>query len=894
MSIALNAQPLDGGLGIPFFRNFSSKEYEGHNRNFGIENDDQGRVFVANFEGLLIYDGYCWKMHHTPGISRVTSVFRDSQGTIWFGGNNVVGYLTFDDNGVSTNYLTDDIDENIKLGEVSTFFEQGGKLFFTTNLDQTFQIQENKIEQSAVAFDGNRHYAKYGDIEVNETIMLPELNMTVYATKNRGLVVTNLDGRELYSLTTDNGLCSNTIIDITYDGKGTLWGTTDNGIFSACLSTVYTRFSEQEGLVGQVNTILYCYGYLLVGTLQGLYIQEGQRFEHVEGMDMACWQIVKSSRETVLIASADGFYEYDNSLRQISSYHSLCVFEENDGNYLVGEIDGLYRFNSRDGSRTLAAKIANVTKLVSDGNGGVWALTLYGESYHKTAQSTIFEQEKNENLDLMLRYIDNRGRTWSAANNGKGLVCNPLDNAEVMQRWLRPFDDYTIQALEYNEGIVWAGGNFGLIRLNFRKCKEETPFSHNVYIRYFEQKDRAMICAVSSDKHDPFGQMQYSYRLYKDDEWSRWRESSSVELDNMSYGKYELTFRCIDAFGQITESEAKAFEIPYPVYMRWYFVLLYFLAIIMLTYGMLRYRMHRLELDRQRLERIVEVRTQEVVEKKDQLEATLGELRNAQAELIRKEREATVGKLTKGLIDRILNPMNYINNFSHLTIGLTRDLKEDLEDEEEKMTPDIFEDCMDVVDMMKTNLEKIEQHGISTTRILKAMEEMLNDRSGKTEQLNVANLLKQTVEMTQLYYSKEFVDTGLKINYNHSEEPVFAMVVPELLSKVFMSIVANSVYAMKKKAEKVTGAQTYVPEITIAIEADKQAGGSITTFRDNGAGIEEGIIEKIFDPFFTTKPTGEAPGVGLYLCQQIIQDYGGSISVCSEKDIFTEITIHLP
>ena len=64
--------------------------------------------------------------------------------------------------------------------------------------------------------------------------------------------------------------------------------------------------------------------------------------------------------------------------------------------------------------------------------------------------------------------------------------------------------------------------------------------------------------------------------------------------------------------------------------------------------------------------------------------------------------------------------------------------------------------------------------------------------------------------------------------------------------------------------------------------------------RDNGTGIEEKIIHKIFDPFFTTKTTGEASGVGLYLSREIIQNYGGDITVISEKNEYTEFSIILP
>ena len=58
-------------------------------------------------------------------------------------------------------------------------------------------------------------------------------------------------------------------------------------------------------------------------------------------------------------------------------------------------------------------------------------------------------------------------------------------------------------------------------------------------------------------------------------------------------------------------------------------------------------------------------------------------------------------------------------------------MRQNIEDEKDRLTPDIYEDSVDVMDMMNTNLEKIEQHGTSTTRTLKAMEEMLRaHRSG--------------------------------------------------------------------------------------------------------------------------------------------------------------------
>ena len=65
--------------------------------------------------------------------------------------------------------------------------------------------------------------------------------------------------------------------------------------------------------------------------------------------------------------------------------------------------------------------------------------------------------------------------------------------------------------------------------------------------------------------------------------------------------------------------------------------------------------------------------------------------------------------------------------------------------------------------------------------------------------------------------------------------------------------------------------------------------------RDNGIGIRPEHRDKLFQPFFTTKPTGEGTGLGLSISYDIVtQQHGGTITVESEPDIFTEFTVRLP
>ena len=85
--------------GLPFFVNYLPTTYQAHNRNFDVVSDEKGRVYVANFEGLLYYDQADWHIIHAPGIFRITQLYKDRNGRIWVGGYNLFGYLTADQRG---------------------------------------------------------------------------------------------------------------------------------------------------------------------------------------------------------------------------------------------------------------------------------------------------------------------------------------------------------------------------------------------------------------------------------------------------------------------------------------------------------------------------------------------------------------------------------------------------------------------------------------------------------------------------------------------------------------------------------------------------------------------------------------------------------------------------
>lgn len=204
---------------------------------------------------------------------------------------------------------------------------------------------------------------------------------------------------------------------------------------------------------------------------------------------------------------------------------------------------------------------------------------------------------------------------------------------------------------------------------------------------------------------------------------------------------------------------------------------------------------------------------------------------------------------------------------------------------------DDYLDSEDVLGMLTENLQNVDQYGQNTTRTLKAMEEMLKDRTGGYMDMDLLPILQQNEQMINTYYAKEKEQYGIQIVFTLPTESMPIYGNPDMLSKVIMSLLGNAVYAVIKKAQR-QGWSENPPciSLTASVAPDRYT----LKIRDNGVGIEETIIDKIFDPFFTTKTTDEASGIGLYLTHEIIQNHKGDITVASVKDEFTEFTIGLP
>ena len=273
------------------------------------------------------------------------------------------------------------------------------------------------------------------------------------------------------------------------------------------------------------------------------------------------------------------------------------------------------------------------------------------------------------------------------------------------------------------------------------------------------------------------------------------------------------------------------------------------------------------------------------------LEKTLSELKSTQNQLIQKEKLASLGELTAGIAHEIQNPLNFVNNFSELSVDLAKDLKTEI------AKPEIDKDYVDeIIGDLTANQQKINLHGKRASSIVKGMLEHSRASTGEREMTDINKLADEYLRLS--YHGLRAKDKNFNAEYKTDFDDTIPKlnVVPQDIGRVFLNLINNAFYAVNERAhsqlsEKLNP-KDYAPLVSVST---KKIGDIIEIIvKDNGPGIPEKIKEKIFQPFFTTKPTGEGTGLGLSLAHDIItKGRSGELKVESEEGKGSEFIIKL-
>jgi two-component system, NtrC family, sensor kinase len=279
----------------------------------------------------------------------------------------------------------------------------------------------------------------------------------------------------------------------------------------------------------------------------------------------------------------------------------------------------------------------------------------------------------------------------------------------------------------------------------------------------------------------------------------------------------------------------------------------------------------------------------EVQTRTKELAASLDELRTAQDRLVQTEKLASLGQLTAGIAHEIKNPLNFVNNFSALSVELIDELRQTLGGIplDSKLRTEISE----IADMLQSNLDKVVQHGKRADSIVKNM--LLHSRQGSGEHRSIDINAIANEGLNLAYHGARAENPSFNVTVHRNFDPAVGAVdgYPQEITRVLLNLISNGFYAAtKRKAEAGDG---FEPTLTATT---KNLGDKVEIrIRDNGAGIPTEIKEKIFNPFFTTKPPGEGTGLGLSMSHDIIvKQHGGIIDVDTAPGAFTEFRIVLP
>lgn len=284
------------------------------------------------------------------------------------------------------------------------------------------------------------------------------------------------------------------------------------------------------------------------------------------------------------------------------------------------------------------------------------------------------------------------------------------------------------------------------------------------------------------------------------------------------------------------------------------------------------------------LDNLVAERTSELLKQKDELQETVKLLQTTQQQLIQSEKLASLGELTAGIAHEIQNPLNFVNNFSEVSMELIEEMGEELARGD-------TEEALVIANDIKQNLEKIRHHGKRADGIVKGMLQHSRASSNVLEPTDINTLADEYFRLA--YHGLRAKDKSFNaelVTHFNAAIPKVNMV-PQDVGRVLLNLYNNAFYAVQQKQK--AGVSGYKPTVTVSTAMLKDV--VEIRVRDNGTGIPDEIKDKILQPFFTTKPTGEGTGLGLSLSYDIIvKAHGGTIAIDSREGEYTEFIICIP
>jgi signal transduction histidine kinase len=265
------------------------------------------------------------------------------------------------------------------------------------------------------------------------------------------------------------------------------------------------------------------------------------------------------------------------------------------------------------------------------------------------------------------------------------------------------------------------------------------------------------------------------------------------------------------------------------------------------------------------------------------LTEALGRLREAQAQLVHREKMASVGQLVAGIAHEINNPVNFIQGNLHYLAEYVRVLV-DLLGRYEAAAPELGErfaqlrdesELAHVLQDLDSVLAGCREGVERTTSLVRDLRTF--SRLDRAERVlgNVHEILDSTLNLLRGRLAR------IRVHRDYGELPELESLAGQL-GQVFMNLLSNAADALGDSG-------------TLTVRTRALEGGRVAIeIEDDGKGIEPEHLERIFDPFFTTKDVGKGTGLGLSVSWGIVERHGGTIRVRSEPGRGSCFRVELP
>lgn len=906
---------IGGGISL-----FDGKEFKNYTQEDGLVDnivravfkDPKGQMWFGTERGISRFEGGKFTSYtRDQGMpaNSILAIAADQSGKIWFGTDGG-GISRFDGSSFTSFTVNQGLGANIVL---STLEDRNGNLWFGT------------YSGGVSVFDGKGFttYSLAQGLGADIVFAMAEDQAGNIWLGTIGGGLSKFDGKSFTTYTISQGLPSNEILSVVEDSNGNLWLGTENGV-SKFDGKGFTNFGPEQGLAGYVILKILADedgGIWTAAEDGGLSYFDGEKFINFstdQGLvDNSVKSLSKDQKGNFWIGTANGLSMLTDSLRS------------NVSKNILPDQNPFENFTTEDG---LPDNF--ILQIVTMDNGKIAVGTNRGITIFSTPYS-IISDFSIKNLEIFNTetgypvkdlpdgqngmYQDTKGILWAGTGSNKTALVR-FDYKALLRNKEKP--EVFIKQLRLNEEEISWESLFGHDNSDLQKSSEQSLFGQELSENE-RNPIRERFKGVEFESTTPFYPIpqglvlpykhnhinidfgsnelakpylvEYQYMLEGyDEEWSPILKKTSATFGNIHEGEYTFLVRARftgsveGTAGEWTEPLAYSIKVLPPVYRTWWAYVIYTLIFLSFTYPIYLYQRNKAIKKEQEKARERELEQAREIEKAyTKLESAHENLKSTQAQLIQQEKLASLGQLTAGIAHEIKNPLNFVNNFSGLSLEFLEEVEEELDKLEES---EPLENAKDLLGDIKINLTKIKHHGGRADGIVKSMLMHSRGGSGAMEPADLNEVIKEYVNLSfhGMRANKNPINVDLVLQLDESIPKI--PLNTEDFSRVILNLTKNAFDAMREKIAKAGPNYKAILKVQTKDLGEKLS----IEIEDNGPGVPDEIKDKLLMPFFTTKKGTEGTGLGLSITHDIIKAHNGMLDITTQVGEWTKFTITIP